>query len=136
MKNTKTECCHGISFPVRTQRLMTNVKIGEHKFIKLKGPGLFLSAQISKQSGNSDISFVDLRIYGNSVFNLSYASMVNLGFTQQNPYGMVLVKTGEIENVTLGFPYTLKYEKSLELSFTTREERIKQVIANGIFGKD
>ena len=135
MKNKETECCFGVSSPERKQGLLTNVKKGEHELIKLSGSGVFLGAHISKQGGSSDISFIDLTIDGKNVFNVSYAALINLGYTQQNPYGMVLVKTGEIENITLGFPYPLKYEKSLKLSFITREEGIKQVIANVIFGK-
>lgn len=135
MENTEKTCCNGVSFPERKQGLKTNLEKGEHELIQLKGPGVFLGAHISKQGGNSDISFIDLTIDGKNVFNFSYAAMINLGFTQQNPYGMVLVKTGEIENVTLGFPYPLKYKKSLVLSFITREEGIKQVIGNIIFGK-
>lgn len=135
-RSRKTKCCYGVSFPERKQGLKTNLEKGGYDLIKLKGPGVFLGAHVSKQGGSSDISFVDLTIDGKNVFNISYAALVNLGFTQQNPYGMVLVKTGDIENVTLGFPYPLKFKKSLQLSFTTREENIKQVIANVIFGKN
>lgn len=135
METRKCECMGGVCAPRRKQGLEVKPKKGKYELVKLKGPGLFLGAHLSKQGGTNDISFVDLTIDGQNVFNLSYAAMRNLGFTQQNPYGMVLVKTGLIENVTLGFPYPLKFEKELVLTFSTNEPNIDQVIGNVIYGK-
>ncbi|WP_299891939.1 hypothetical protein [uncultured Lacinutrix sp.] len=135
METSRCECIGGVCAPRRKQGLKVKPKKGKHELVKLKGPGLFLAAHLSKQGGTNDISFVDLTIDGESIFNLSYAAMKNLGFRRQNPYGMVLVKTGLIENVTLGFPYPLKFEKELVLTFTAGEPDIAQVIGNVIYGK-
>lgn len=135
MKTKKNKCLGGVCSPERKQGLKTNLKKGKHELVKLEGPGLFLGAHVSKQGGTNDITFVDLTIDGKNVFNFSYAALNNLGFTQQNPYGMVLVQSGNIDNVTLGFPYPLKFKKELSLSVTTREVGIVQVIGNVIYGK-
>ncbi len=60
----------------------------------------------------------------------------NRALTQQNPYGIVLLKSpAGIETVTIGYPSTLTFKKSLNLSVTVKEPNVVQIIGNVIHGK-
>jgi len=92
-KTRKTECLKGVCDPERTQGLRAPAPKGEHKLVALKGPGKFISAEISKQGGANDLTFVILDIDGKNVVNLSVAAARNWGLTQHNPYGLVLLES-------------------------------------------
>jgi hypothetical protein len=121
--------------PQRTQGLRTNVAQGDHVLINLQGPGVFVCADISKQGGASDLTFVSLDIDGRNVVNLSFAAMANIGLTKDNPYGLVLTNQGNLDNLTIGYPHLLAYERELKLTLQVREAGIVQLLANVVHGK-
>jgi hypothetical protein len=127
-------CAPGVCDPQRTQGLRAPAPQGEHTLVSLDGPGVFLAAEISKQGGTNDITFVDLEIDGRNVVNLSYAAAENLGLTQHNPFGLVLLKAGQIETMTIGFPTPLAFASSLELRVTVKEPDVVQILANVVHG--
>jgi len=102
--------------------------------VELQGPGLFLGAHVSKQGGTNDLTFVSLDIDGRNVTSLSFAAARNLGLTQQNPYGIVLLESAALQNFTIGFPTPLRFFTSLTLSVTVNEDDVVQILANVIHG--
>ncbi len=129
------DCVGGVCDPERTQGLLAPASNGTHVLIDLKGPGLFLGAEVTKQGGATDLTFVILDIDGRNVTNLSYAAAQNSGLTQQNPYGLVLLHSAALKNLTIGFPSPLRYHKELKLSVTVNEPNVAQILANVIHGK-
>ena len=119
----------------RTQGLRTNVPTGDHVLVNLTGPGLFVCADISKQGGNSDLTFVSLDIDGRNVVNISFAALANLGLNKSNPYGLMLTNQGDLDNLTIGYPSPLAYESSLKVTLQVREAGIVQILANVVHGK-
>ena len=117
----------------RHQGLITNPANGStHELVKLQGPGLFLSDEISKQGGSSDLTFVILDLDGKNVVNISMAALFNLGLTGHNSYGVEIYKTTSLKTVTIGWPYPLTFNKLLSLRLTTNETGIVQLLANVI----
>jgi len=90
---------------------------------------------VTKQGGGSGLTFVILDIDGRNVTNLSYAAAENSGLTQQNPYGLVLLKSSALKTFTIGFPSPLRFQKELKLSVTVNEDGVAQILANVIHGK-
>jgi hypothetical protein len=127
-------CAAGVCDPERTQGLKAPAPNGTYALVNLKGPGVFVGAEISKQGGTNDLTFVILDIDGRNVANLSYAGAINEGLTQQNPYGLVLLQSPSIKTVTIGFPTPLIYKRSLSLSVTVNEGNVAQILANVIHG--
>jgi hypothetical protein len=127
-------CAGAVCDPQRTQGLKAPAGRGTHNLITLRGPGVFLGAQVSKQGGVNDITFVILDIDGRNVTNLSYAAAQNLGLTQQNPYGLVHLMGSSIKTMTVGFPTPLLYKRSLRLRITVNEPGVVQLLANVIHG--
>ena len=107
---------------------------GDHVLVDLKGPGLFMGAEVTKQGGSGDLTFVILDIDGRNVVNLSYAAVENWGLTQQNPYGLVILKSNALKTMTIGFPSPLCYQKSLRFTVTVNESGVVQILANVIHG--
>jgi hypothetical protein len=128
-------CLTGVCDPERTQGLAAPAAKGDHVLVELKGPGLFLGAEVTKQGGATDLSFVILDIDGRNVTNISYAAARNSGLTQQNPYGLVLLQSAALKNLTIGFPSPLRFRKSLKLSVTVNEDGVAQILANVIHGR-
>jgi hypothetical protein len=129
------ECEAGVCKPVRTQGLKAPAPRGSYKLISLTGTGVFVGGHISKQGGDTDLTFVILDIDGQNVINLSYAAMRNLGFTADNPYGLVLLPSTKVDNLAFGFPTPLRYEQSLLLSATVNEDGVVQILANIVHGE-
>jgi hypothetical protein len=119
----------------RAQGLAAPAAQGDHTLVQLRGPGTFVSAQVSKQGGNSDLTFVNLELDGKNVVSASYAALRNWGLTQDNPYGLVLLNsTGAIKTLTIGFSTPLKFQKELVLSVKVSEPSVVQILANVIHG--
>lgn len=118
--------------PVREQGLVTNPANNSTKeLVKLTGPGLFISAEITKQGGNSDLTFVILDIDGKNVVNISIAALFNQGLTSHNSYGISVFRSvAALDTVTIGFPYPLTFKKSLSLKVTVKETGVVQILAN------
>ncbi|MBI3899897.1 MAG: hypothetical protein HY308_16605 [Gammaproteobacteria bacterium] len=122
--------------PQRTQGLAAPAAIGEHVLVDLIGPGKFVAAQITKQGGGSDLTFVSLDIDGRNVVSASIAALRNWALTQSNPYGLVLLQSAVgLETLTIGYPSTLAYGKSLRLSVNVQESGVVQIIGNVVHGK-
>ena len=130
----KASCIAGMCDPQRTQGLKAPAPKGTYKLIDIKGPGLFLSGHVSKQGGASGLTFVRMQLDGRGVVDLSFAAARNLGLTQQNPYGIVLLGSGVLQNFTFGWPVPLVFKKSLRLSVVVKEDGIVQIVANVIRG--
>jgi hypothetical protein len=129
------DCAIGVCAPQRTQGLIAPAPNGDHLLVDLKGPGIFLGAEVTKQGGGTGITFVSLDIDGRNVTNISYAAAENSGLTQQNPYGLVLLQSAALKNLTIGFPTPLRFRKTLKLSVTVNEAGVVQILANVIHGK-
>lgn len=127
-------CAAGVCDPERTQGLKAPAPNGTHVLVTLKGPGVFLGAEVSKQGGTNDLTFVILDIDGRNVTNLSFAAAANQGLTQQNPYGLVLLQSAALKTFTVGFPTPLLYKRSLTLSVTVNEPNVVQILGNVIHG--
>ena len=121
-----------VTSPLRTQGLTTNPANGSTKeLVKLKGPGLFLSAEVTKQGGNSDLTFIILDIDGQNVVNISIAALFNQGLTSHNHYGVAVFRSAaSLETVTIGWPFPLTFQKSLSLKVTVNEPGVVQILAN------
>ena len=128
------KCALGVCDPERTQGLKAPAPNGTHVLVTLRGPGVFLGAEVSKQGGTTDLTFVILDIDGRNVTNLSFAAAANQGLTQQNPYGLVLLHSGALKTFTVGFPTPLLYKQKLVLSVTVNEPGVAQIVANVIHG--
>ena len=127
-------CAPGVCDPRRTQGLRAPAPQGTHVLVNREGPGVFLGAAVSKQGGTNDLTFVILDIDGRNVTNLSFAAAQNVGLTQHNPYGLVLVQSGLVKTMTVGFPTPLRFGRSLRLSVKVNEPNVVQILANVIHG--
>jgi hypothetical protein len=130
-----TNCAAGVCEPERTQGIIAPAGAGTHLLVQLKGPGVFLGSECVKQGGTTNLTFVVLDIDGRNVTNVSYAAAENGGLTQQNPYGLVVLRTTSLTNLTVGFPTPLRYERELKLSVVVNEPGVVQILANVIHGK-
>jgi hypothetical protein len=124
-----------VSAPERTQGLLAPAAQGEHRLVRLVGPGKFISAEISKQGGATDLTFVNLDIDGKNVVSASMAALRNWGLTSANPYGLVLLQSpAGIKTVTIGFNSSLEFKSELVLKVTVSEPNVVQIVANVIHG--
>jgi hypothetical protein len=133
---SKGACAEGVCNPNLTKNTQVQVKRGEdYVLVKLTGPGVFLAAEVMKQGGTTGLTFVTLDIDGRRVIDESYAGAKNAGLTQYNPFGIVLLKTQEhIENLTIGFPAPLRFEKKLVLLAKVDEDNVAQIVASVVHG--
>jgi hypothetical protein len=120
--------------PERTQGLQAPAPQGTYKLVVLKGPGVFVGAEVVKQGGDSDMTFVNLDIDGRNVVSASYVAVRNWGLTQANPYGIVLLQSRPIDNMTIGFPEPLAYAKELRLEVQVKEDGVVQILGNVVHG--
>lgn len=127
-------CASGVCDPQRTQGLRAPAPKGDHKLVELKGPGVFLGAQVTKQGGNTGLTFVILDIDGRNVTNFSFAAAQNAGLTAQNPYGIVLLQSRALKTFTVGWPTPLRFSRKLTLSVTVNEPGVVQILGNVIHG--
>ena len=130
----KKTCATGVCNPERPQGLRAPARKGTHKLVDLKGPGVFLGAQVTKQGGTNDLTFVILDIDGRNVVNYSFAAAENAGLTKQNPYGTVLLQSKVLKTFTFGWPTPLRFGRRLRLSVQVKEAKVVQILANVIHG--
>ncbi|CUQ66398.1 MAG: hypothetical protein NNA23_09560 [Nitrospira sp.] len=136
-KDTASEpvrCSGGVCDPRRTQGLKAPAPKGTHTLVNLTGPGLFLSANVTKQGGPTDLTFVILEIDGRNVVNFSFAAARNVGLTQANPYGIQYLSGAGVESFAIGWPSPLVFKKSLKLSVTVNETDVVQIVGNVVTG--
>ncbi|MFV0606983.1 MAG: hypothetical protein ACK5NK_14205 [Niabella sp.] len=121
---------------VQNARLISNVSVNPtngstKELINVKGQGLFISAEISKQGGNNDLTFVELIIDGRYVVSVSIAALFNWGMTSQNSYGLQVFRSAVgIETVTIGYPVPLTFNKQLLLRVKVKESGVVQIVGN------
>ena len=134
---TAQPCAPGVCDPQRTQGLRAPAPRGAapQVLVTIDGPGVFVAAHVSKQGGENDLTFVNLDIDGRNVTSISFAAARNLGFTQQNPYGLVMLQSAAIENLTIGFPVPLTFRRQLRLSVVVNENGVVQILGNVIHGR-
>jgi hypothetical protein len=110
-----TNCAPAVCEPERTQGIIAPAAAGTHVLVTLKGPGVFVGSECVKQGGQTNLTFVVLDIDGRNVTNISYAAAENGGLTQQNPFGLVLLHSTALRNLTIGFAAPLR-ERAQALS--------------------
>jgi hypothetical protein len=130
----RSVCIGGVCDPQRTQGLKAPAPKGSYTLVSLAGPGLFLSANVTKQGGATDLTFVSLDIDGRNVVNLSYAALRNVGLTQANPYGIQFLSGAGVESFAIGWPFPLTFKRSLKLSVTVNEIGVVQIVGNVVRG--
>jgi hypothetical protein len=124
-----------VSSAQRTQGLIAPAGMGDHVLVHLKGPGVFVSAQVTRQNNPAGVSFVSLDLDGLNVASLSFEAASNWALTQANPYGIVLLEKGVISTMTIGYPLPLRFDKELVLKVTVNEMGVAQIVANVLHGK-
>jgi hypothetical protein len=129
-KPSHPECALGVCDPRRTQGLRAPAPKGTHDLVNLEGPGLFLSANVSKQGGPTNITFVRLDIDGRSVVNLSFAAARNWGLSEANPFGLQFLSGIGVESFAIGWPFPLAFKRSLKLSVVVNENDVVQIVVN------
>ena len=125
-------CGTGVCDPQSTQGLKAPAPKATHSLVSLDGPGLFLSANVTKQGGPTGLTFVKLEIDGRTVVDLSYAAARNFGLSSPNPYGIQLLNGVGIESFAMGWPVPLTFKRSLKLSATVNETGVVQIIGTVI----
>jgi hypothetical protein len=132
---SRDSCCiDGMCDPQRIQGLKAPARKGTYDLINLEGQGLFLAGQVSKQGGLTGLTFVRLQIDGRSVVDISFAAARNVGYSQDNPFGLLLLGTPVLQNLTFGWPVALTYKRSLKLSVIVNETGVVQIVANVLRG--
>ncbi len=127
-------CAVGVCDPQRIQGLEEPAPEGTYDLVTLKGPGLFLSANVTKQGGPTGLTFVQLEIDNRNVVDFSFAAASNVGLTAPNPYGLQLLSGNGVESFAIGWLFPLTFKKSLKLSVVVNESGVVQILANVIFG--
>jgi hypothetical protein len=118
----------------RTQGLVAPATVGDHVLVHLKGPGVFVSAQVSRQNNPAGITFLNLDLDGVNVVATSFEALKNLALVQDNPFGAMESENGTISTITIGYCLPLKFEKELILKVTVNEMGVAQILANVIHG--
>jgi hypothetical protein len=118
----------------RTQGLIAPATLGEHVLVRLPGPGVFVSAHVTRQNNPTGITFVNLDLDGVNVVASSFEAVQNLGLTQDNPFGTMELTNGVLSTIVIGYCLPLKFEKELVLKVTVNEIGVAQILANVVHG--
>ena len=123
--------------PRRVQGLSVNPATNKKiNLIKEAGPGVFVSAFVTKQGGINDLSQVALFIDGVNVVALTYSGADNLGLDETNNSGIKLVK-GFVDDFTIQFNEPLFFKKECRIEISTGSDSgIAQVIAVAVLGSN
>jgi hypothetical protein len=131
---TTTTATSYIAGAQRTQGLVAPAVMGEHVLVKLRGPGVFVCAEVSRQGDPAGVSFVSLDLDSRNIVSVSFEAVGNWGLTQDNPYGLVRLKGSGIDTLAIGYQLPLRFERELVLKVTVQEIGIPQILANVIHG--
>ena len=107
----------------------------DHDLVTINGIGTFVAARMTKQGGDTGITFVELIIDGKTVVGRSYAALNNWGMTQDNPFGVVLLHGNGVDAVTIGFQQPIRFKSSLVLRAKVRENGVVQMIGTVVHGQ-
>jgi hypothetical protein len=127
-------CIGGVCDPRRVQTIEAPAPVGTHTLANVSGPGLFLGGHVTKQGGNTGLTFIRLVIDGRIVVDITYAAARAFAFPAQNPYGMVLLSAGAAQNLTFGWPVPLVFRRSLILTAIVNERNVAQLVGDVIVG--
>lgn len=119
----------------QAEGLVSAPETGEHVLVSLEGPGVFVAARMVKQGGVSGLTAVTLEIDGKTVVQRNIAALRNWGMTQMNPFGVVLLSSGDIDTVTIGYPVSIAYRHSLTLKAMVGESGVVQIIGTVVHGR-
>jgi hypothetical protein len=121
--------------PRRVQGLKASpARNKKYDLISEKGPGVFVSAIVTKQGGSTDISQVALYIDGKNVVAITYAGADTFGLDVQNNFGVKLVK-GSVDAISIQFNEPLHYKKEMRIEFSVGTDiGIAQVLAVAVVG--
>ena len=124
-------CTAGVCDPQRTPGLQKPAPKGTHTLVELKGPGVFLGAEVLKQGGADDQTISELTIDGRNLFTAPFASVEAIGLTGFNHAGVVLAPTtGPAKSMTLGFASPLRFDRSVVLSVDVQEDGVVSILGN------
>ena len=125
-----------IRSPKRKQGLVARPKArSKHDLIQEKGPGAFVSAQISKQGGANDLTQVALYIDGENVMALTFAEASNLGFDQVNNSGVILTK-GLVNVMTIQYSEPLHFKSDIRIELSLGTDRdVVRIVASSVLAK-
>jgi hypothetical protein len=117
--------------PERTPGLLKPAPKGNHTLVELKGPGVFLGAEVLKTCGDTDETTAVLTIDDRIVFTVPFVSAHAIGLTRANNIGVVLLPTpGPSKSLSIGFPTPLRYDRSIVLSVDVQEDNVSQILGN------
>ena len=103
--------------------------------IKEKGPGVFVSAIVTKQGGLNDLSQVALYIDSKNVVAITYAGADTFGLDALNNFGVQLVKGG-VDAISIQFNEPIFYKKEMRIEFSVGNDiGIAQVLAIAVVGE-
>jgi hypothetical protein len=110
--------------------------IGKHTLVQMKGPGVFISAVVSRQetSDLTGLTSVTLELDNNKVVSLTFEAAANTALTQPNPYGILLTKNKPFSTMTIGFSVPLRFESLLTLKVEVKDVPMAQIVANVLHG--
>lgn len=106
-----------------------------YDLVDLSGPGTFVAARMVKQGGDSGLTAISLEIDGKVVVQRNVAALKNWGMTQNNPFGVVVFTSGDIDTVTVGFSQPMTFENNLVLRAIVGESGVVQIIGTVIYGQ-
>ena len=111
-----------VTAPQRTQGIKAPVPEGTHTLVSLRGPGKFISAQITKQGGRSDLTFIVLDIDGKNVVTYNI-------YTRQEKI------IADVDHVVLAFYHKANDELYFDLKGRVKElHRIGDCVAPRMIG--
>lgn len=122
----------------RKQGLVVNPAANsKHKLINEKGPGVFVSATLSKQGGVNDITQAALFIDGQNVVAITFAAADNIGLDEANNSGTKMVKGALIDNLTIQYNEPLYYRESCVIEVSIGSDTgVVQIVSNAVLGKE
>jgi hypothetical protein len=123
--------------PKRVQGLVTSLGTGKTiNLISAKGPGVFVSAYVTKQGGTNNLTQLALFIDGVNVVAITYAAADNIGLDEQNNSGIKLVN-GTVKCISIQYNEPLFFSKELRIEIKTGSDGgIAQVVANAVIGSN
>lgn len=130
------KCAGGVCAPYSREGLKANPASGSnYDLVRQEGPGVFLGGRVTKQGGDSDITYVTLEIDGQAVMSMSFSGAATFGLTQHNPFGVTLLRSTSGQTLAFGFPTPLMFRRGLRLNVNIQEANVVQIIGTAVCGK-
>jgi|GEM_PF-6259155 len=122
--------------PKRLQGLKASpARNKKYDLISEKGPGVFVSAIVTKQGGLNDLAQVALYIDGKNVVAITYAGADTFGLDVLNNFGIQLVKGG-VDAISIQFNEPLHFKKEMRIEFSVGSDTgIAQALAVAVVGE-